>query len=267
MAYVTPRMSLTVWNNTTDPYDHEQLANNFLKLDLHDHSQGRGTAIPGAGIQPYAISSDHIYPGSLTTLALADGSVTTPKIADLAVTPAKLSATAYAPEVSSLPGSPVDQQECIFVADATNGVKWHLRYRAASASIYKWEFIGGPPLASEVVTLETTASTTYVDLTTVGPSVTLPLAGDWTIGVGADVLNATVGATQVVSPKLGAAATSDTDASLNTSATASAEHYGLRVMRRNGLAASALIKVQYRVSAGTGNFQRRYLEVRPVRVG
>jgi len=47
-----------------------------------------------------------------------------------------------------LPVLPYDGQEIYYIADATNGVIWHLRYRAASASAYKWEFLGGSFLDS-----------------------------------------------------------------------------------------------------------------------
>lgn len=56
-------MSLKVWNSPSDPYDHEQLADNFLKLDIHDHSQGRGAQIGAAGIQNGAITNLHIAQG------------------------------------------------------------------------------------------------------------------------------------------------------------------------------------------------------------
>jgi hypothetical protein len=63
MAFVSPRMSLKVWNAPSDPYDHEQLADNFLKLDMHDHSPGRGTIISSTGIANGAITSAHLAPG------------------------------------------------------------------------------------------------------------------------------------------------------------------------------------------------------------
>lgn len=53
-----------------DPYNHEQLADNHLKIDQHDHTTGKGTQIPSAGIQ--------------------DGAITTAKITDAAVTASKL---------------------------------------------------------------------------------------------------------------------------------------------------------------------------------
>lgn len=43
--------------------------------------------------------------------------------------------------VTSLPANPVDGQEIYFLADSTNGIIWHLRYRVASS---KWEYVGGP---------------------------------------------------------------------------------------------------------------------------
>jgi microcystin-dependent protein len=97
MAFVTPRMSLKVWTSASDPYDHEQLADNFLKLDLHDHSQGKGTAIPGSGIQPGAITADHIYPGAVQGVAIGDNSVGTAQIQDEAVGNTQLAINARLP--------------------------------------------------------------------------------------------------------------------------------------------------------------------------
>jgi hypothetical protein len=47
-----------------------------------------------------------------------------------------------------LPGSPFDGQEYDYVADAANVVIWRFRYRGASASAHKWEFVGGSDLAA-----------------------------------------------------------------------------------------------------------------------
>lgn len=80
--------------------------------------------------------------------------------------------------VTTLPTSPVDGQECYYVADATNGVLWHLRYNAGSASAYKWEFVGGGDRHEGPLGDLTTSSTTAVALTN-GPTITLPLAGEY----------------------------------------------------------------------------------------
>jgi hypothetical protein len=171
--------------------------------------------------------------------------------------------------VTSLPGSPVDGQHIIYVADATNGVLWPLRYNAGSASAYKWEFVGGSPLTAEVATTENTASTTYADLTTVGPQVTIPLAGDYLI-TGGIIAGPTTSVflAAIAAVKLGAAATSDNDRLAQAAfSTANNSSAGGSTLRRNALAAAAVLKMQYRVTAGTGFFGGRYLAVVPVRVG
>ena len=91
MAFVSPRMNLKVWNSPSDPFDHEQLADNFLKLDRHDHSEGRGAQIGAAGIQDGAITSTHLAIGGLTSGVLADGAVTNAKLGANAVTTDKIS--------------------------------------------------------------------------------------------------------------------------------------------------------------------------------
>lgn len=63
MAFVSPRMSLSIWNAPGDPYDHEQLADNFLKLDQHDHTMGKGAPIGSSAISAGAIQSSHFAAG------------------------------------------------------------------------------------------------------------------------------------------------------------------------------------------------------------
>lgn len=85
--------------------------------------------------------------------------------------------------VTTLPASPVDGQEILFVVDSTNGIVWHLKYNGGSASAYKWEFIGGGCLYSYVDGNNTISSRSYA--ANGGPSLTLPLAGDYEISYGA----------------------------------------------------------------------------------
>lgn len=83
MAQVTPNLQLTVWNNLTDPYNSEQLANNFIKLDQHDHSPGKGAQIDGAtGIKDASITNAKLAANSVTTGTIAAGAVQTSDIAD-----------------------------------------------------------------------------------------------------------------------------------------------------------------------------------------
>lgn len=109
---ILPNLGLKVWNLSTDPYNSTQLAENFQKLDDHDHAGGRGKQIPTGGIADGAITSAKMDPnmaiipsdGTVTTAKLVDGSVTSAKLADDAVTNAKILADAVT-EAEILDGS------------------------------------------------------------------------------------------------------------------------------------------------------------------
>ena len=171
---------------------------------------------------------------------------------------------------SSPPGSPSDGMIWRLPADSANGVYWFFQYDSSQAT-YKWVGLGSArPMSSEVSTSETRNNAAYGDLTTVGPSVTVPRAGDYLVQFGCNIIApASVVDVGQVAVKRGAAATADVDrvlfavpSSASTQATSVA-----RTIRMNGLAASDVLKLQYKNSAG-GNtsFQYRWLNVTPVRV-
>lgn len=83
------------------------------------------------------------------------------------------------PLVSTLPSNPVDGQEVLYLASDTNGVTWRLRYRAASTSAYKWEFVGGPPLTARSTASEGTIGGLAWHAT---PVLTIPRAGEYICG-------------------------------------------------------------------------------------
>jgi hypothetical protein len=89
-----------------------------------------------------------------------------------------------------LPATPFDGQEYDFVADATNGVIWRLRYRAASTSAHKWEYVGGGELSAFVTEIQPVTFTTAEawQALTKSPSITLPLAGDYTVNLSATTI-------------------------------------------------------------------------------
>lgn len=96
------------------------------------------------------------------------------------------------PLVTTSVGTPADGDERYFVADATKGVIWHQRYRAASASPYKWEVVGGPRLMSARGGDITTSSSAYVALTG-GPTLAVPLTGEYEVFLQCGMINAAAG--------------------------------------------------------------------------
>jgi hypothetical protein len=163
--------------------------------------------------------------------------------------------------VTSLPGAPSDGDECIYEASAANKVYWHLKYKA---SVTKWVKIGGPPLSAEVLTSEARNNAAYGDLTTVGPSITAPLAGDYRLPHGCEMIVGGADNGGMQSPKIGAAAASDNDA-VHVNAAGAIKNTTARSMVRT-LAASDVVKLQYRSSdtAGSISYKNRFLEIDPV---
>lgn len=82
---ITPNMTLTAWDLGTDAYDHAALANNFVSIDAHDHSSGKGKQISAAGITDNSITAAKIVDGTITSVKLLDGIITQAKLANNSV--------------------------------------------------------------------------------------------------------------------------------------------------------------------------------------
>lgn len=172
--------------------------------------------------------------------------------------------------VTALPAAPYDGQECYYLVDASQGIIWHLRYRAASGSTYKWEVIGaGPALFSFVAAQEPTSSGVFSagDLATVGPAVTVPLAGDYDVEIGSVAVHSTAGQFMAMSFKFSAADAVDADYAVCHEMLANMAQQ-ISTMRRKTIAAAAQpVTAKYRTSSATAQFSNRWLRVTPVRVG
>lgn len=150
-----------------------------------------------------------------------------------------------------------DGDEAYVEVDATNGVMWHFRYVSAETT-YKWRFLGGPPLYSEVATGEATSSTTYVALATAGPSIAIPRAGDYMVAVGSR--NSGAGSIGHHSYDIGGTAAVDADSYEGDKVNGTFER------RKAGLT-SVTLTSKYRVSvANSYTFNKRFMRVSPVRV-
>lgn len=191
------------------------------------------------------------------------------------ITPRSLPQNAViTPFVTTLPVTAQDGDEVRYLADSTAGVVWHLRYRASAPSIYRWEFIGGSSLYSEVATEEvygpSGSSDTFGDLATVGPSVALPLAGDYDVQAGCRGHVNGVAGFSMMSYAIGGTAAVDADALVANEP--AGDHTSPKSMarwrRKTGLDAVTLT-AKYRNNNTTvaGAFSARWIAVTPVRVG
>lgn len=176
--------------------------------------------------------------------------------------------------LTALPSNPIDGQEIIYLADATNGVAWHLKYYQAMTGSYKWLFIGGHPLFDEVTTQDNIASDTYGALTggSTGPTVTVPLAGDYEVDIAAAMWTSTVNGGCLMSYKIGGTNASANDAFSHYqtigAGTGNAVVHGTRTRRKTGLSAATILLGQYRRDNGaTAQFFNRTMRVLPIRVG
>jgi len=151
-----------------------------------------------------------------------------------------------------------DGDEAYVEVDSANGLLWHLVFEASEAT-YKWRFLGGPPLWSEVTAAESTASTTYVGLTTAGPTVALPKSGDYDVQHGYRATTNTGDMRH--SYDIGATAAVDADACFSQTEESSL----IRRRRKTGLGAVSLTS-KYRVTSGTQAFADRFMAVTPVRI-
>jgi len=173
--------------------------------------------------------------------------------------------------VTSLPSSPVDGQIIDYVADSTNGVVWRFRYRSASTSAYKWEFIGGGQLDSYVTAQQSTNSTA-VTVGLDGPAVTVPLAGDYLVTAGAICAHSTAGNLVGFIIK----GTGDADVGwpsvyiFNTLALANTVGSSASgIQKKINQSAGQSIEMRYATSNGgtLAYVQNRFMTVTPIRVG
>lgn len=158
----------------------------------------------------------------------------------------------------ALPTTQIHGQEHILVNSTTNpSYQWRFRYNAASSSAYKWEFIGGVPMYANQETASTTTSGSYVDPTNTC-TLTLPFAGDWELSYGANLEGQDSGPA-VASLNIGGSV-SDNDNILGDGYNVS------RVLRKLGLSASTVVKIQFRNIATSANIDALWIQALPIRI-
>lgn len=177
------------------------------------------------------------------------------------------------PAVTALPSSPEDGDQIIFTDSLTAGTyHWHLRYVSARAS-NKWVYVGGSPAVNSVTASQNCSSSAYGDLSTTGPSITLPVAGDYLISISArcDDTDGSNVAIPFISYAIGATSAVDADAAMYyPGASASQQPYTFlhRTKKKTGLTAVA-ITMKYKTSGGayTTTYAERELQITPIAIG
>lgn len=180
-----------------------------------------------------------------------------------------LRVTSLTPGSGGMPLLLIDGMEVAYVADSTNGILWHLKYNAGSASAYKWEYLGGPPMWDTTTPDSPTASLTYAALGNAGPQITLPTPGDYMVGIGMNFYNTNAAAqTTAMSYDVGAIPASVAWAidSYTPGGGGPGRFNGHRYTRHTNLGAVALV-AKYRVSVGAnGQFFDRWMSAEPIRL-
>lgn len=177
----------------------------------------------------------------------------------------------YTPAVTpsigtALPSNPVDGQEFTLVDSLSAPTyAWRLRYIAAKSS-NKWQFVGGSPLEAEVATGETTTEASYSALSTAGPSVAVPVAGDYFVEHG--FTSYSTAKPNWMSYDIGGTGAVDADAvegGLDSVADAAGSF--ARRKKKSGLTAVTLT-AKYKASSGnTVGFKNRWISIIPIAIG
>lgn len=230
---------------------------------VYDYALGQGFA--GAYVQISPSGAVHLY----MSAGMADVPFNLRFSTDQTTFPA---AKSIIPVVTTLPVGPTDGDEVYFLADAANGVMWHLRYRGKNAdgsnstATYKWEYVGGAHLNSQSDVALNVTSTTYVTGDGV-VKLTLPLAGDYDIGLSCGI-SPNAGVIARMSFQVGANAVSD-DAGVYVfnGASSGIGNRASQETRWNFAAAGTVVNSVYNSSSGTTTFYGRRLRARPIRVG
>lgn len=174
-------------------------------------------------------------------------------------------AGAVSPATTLPATTPADGQTAILVDSTTAPTyAWLLQY---SATAGKWIFVGGSPALVSVTAQQSPSSSgSYVDLTTPGPSFTVPRAGsyyvEWTATASAQGNAGLSTASMIVANSTGTQWGTDV-ANMDGGGGTAVGIFAASEL--TGLSASDVIKCRYECSASTtGFFRNRRLRVLPV---
>jgi hypothetical protein len=173
------------------------------------------------------------------------------------------------PLSSVLPSTPLDGQEIYFqtVSMATTGVCWHLRYNANSSSAYKWEFVGGGDRFEGPLGDLATASTAPVVLTS-GPTITLPVAGDYIVELTLAMTNGSSSSGQALAEVYRDTTATGISTTFSFQGAIIQSIQSTAFGKLTGAAAAAVLGIRCSCAdAKSNHFFNACLRIRPVRLG
>lgn len=159
-----------------------------------------------------------------------------------------------------LPTAPRDGRD--FYYRLPNGGIWHFKFNRTTGV---WDFVGGAPMTHDVDAAEGTTSTSYVDLTTDGPTLTLPFAGRYNFHAGVNMFQSGTLNYWVVALKIGSAAEEEWLVVHPTSGASDNYFNASRAGERDVSDAGTVCKLRYKVTGGTTlSFRYRFMHVTPI---
>jgi len=165
------------------------------------------------------------------------------------------------------PASPATNDIWIATDVDANGTCWQFRYNGASASAFKWEFIGGSDAIVWIPTVETTTTTgSFIDLATVGPRFVCVRAGEYDATGLCSFYHSTGANAYAQIGVFGPGGVAGV--SLPSVSAPAGFAQPLPATGITPVTAGNDVRIKYYASVppGTFNFSARYLRVRPVRV-
>jgi hypothetical protein len=174
------------------------------------------------------------------------------------------------PLVNELPDDPIDGDEIYFQtpAMAALGIVWRFRFNADSALSEKWECVGGDDIAIGPQGGDSSVTSTALAALTAGPTIAVPLAGVYQVGVAANIQSTATGLFEgLVQARVGSGGTVLAQARVTGNNTFDgAELTG--IPRRASLAAGNVVSLFRKNSTAVAtSYGGCSLFLKPVRVG
>jgi hypothetical protein len=235
----------------------------------------RWSQVASAGIENDAVVTAKILDGNVTEAKLASSSVSTAKIANGAVTAAKLdAAAAIQPTIADAKGDIIVASAADTVSRVAVGTNGQvLTADSAEATGVKWATPSPSAItavaSASVLTAENTSSTTFTDLATAGPSVTLNTGTEVLVTISA-ILGQGADAGQTIHAGVAVSGASTVSASTNYSLFLNGDDFASSsgnvsistTFKLSGLTAgSNTFTMKYRCSSSSARFENRHITV------